>query len=383
MERPHIVIVGDGPAGLSLAQTLGQNKDIRTTIILPQPPNALSQLNYRTTTPFIGHTTAGLLGISPIVDRVDSLQFGLIAKKRLTLALARHMSKEIIGRNGLMAIDAESLRLQLFNNLHESNNPITIYNGKATELQMAGQSVTGVTVEGQGILAASLVIDATGRNARLASQLDASLVKVNRVPQDSTILGGYVDLSHRDLRKQFPAIDNNVIVSFLPGRLNAVIAPTERLAHSPATHVLLFEGKTDNVQQAMRHAKGTTPTDKRFDVMQLLAKGTKWEALLANIQTIDRTVFFTSKDALHRRSTIDGLTFIGDAQGYVNPIFSSGIRYIAKDGNLLATLLSSHPIDQAIKIYSDEMQNIFTRRLKQSRTTFKVLLTLPPLKIPN
>ena len=370
----EIVIAGGGVAGISLATRCAQ-KGISTGFVIAEIPTSSPSLDRRMSAPIVTQRTLVYLGIRGYNRQIDQVQFGLQEKDEGTHSSLRSLFPTIQSTPGY-AVDLAGLEYWLFERLNMINkkngNPVEIFNARATHLNRTSSRVTGVHLNDGRLLQSLLVVDATGRNARLTSQLDPSEIEVKKISQDSTILGGYVTINNPEILEKYPGLTNKMILGLLPRDILAIIAPCEKVKDTSATHLLLFEGTSDAIQQVLKQATGSSLAERRLDAMKALSHDTKWEDMVESIDEIDRIISFHSKDAVRRHSKIKGLLPFGDAGHYVNPAFATSIRRIAKDGIRLTEYLSSYPhdLDQAVKEYSAHMRGLNSKRLIRSQILF-------------
>lgn len=378
MSRPKdIVIAGSGLAGLSLAEKLVGATDARVTLVAPHvsyTPDV--DIETRLSSPIIPLSTVQRLGLDVSqTPEVRETYFGPISRGPVKSFIGQRVKGFFDARFdklGFFAIDIETARQRVLSrvlDLAESNDQLLIRQGTVYDVQRDGGRVTGVKIRGQEQpLRADLVVDATGKSARLASKLERDEIEIVKLNQQGSLLGGYLSLDMDKLTPSYPGIEKVVYIDILPGGVALVLTPAESIPQSPATHGLLIEGNSQRIQAAHKSVSAKLPSNERqLLVLQEIAKGTPWEDILAHAYSLDRHVVYHHQDNIKRTPLLPGIVFLGDAQGFVSPINGTGLSYAAKDTERLVDAVSTHGIDEGADLYTELMRTIFRKRFRDTK----------------
>lgn len=403
-QEKQVIIVGDGPAGLLAAKKLSAVPDVQTTLIAPGLTDERKELStrLRTSTPIIARTTAERLGFDDLdsMKSVTNLQFGINEKGLIRGRIRRKLGQMVSGpleKNPLYALDSEVFKQRLWQEVKElSEKPesrLTLINGRA-RIHMAEGRVAGVLIDGHDFpLTGSVVIDATGREARLIKQVqeldhEGTFINEKKEDQAGSLLGGYVEFDDPDLMQEIPTLEKGVLLGMLPGGLVGILVPTQPVPESQATHLLLIEGNSEMITKAIHDVSQHQPTlplaEKRLAAIKLLSRGTEWESLLEKIKSIDRVIVFNHQHETYHRIKVPGLAAVGDAQGSFNPLRGTGIDYLSRDvDTLVSEIKNAENVDSAVETYKKTMDKVFEGRYKGrfsiSKATFRVLKGLHKL----
>lgn len=391
-QEAKIVVVGDGIAGLSLTRRLAEKEigfgEGKITLVAPALLSLSRKENISTPTrasaPFVHHATAQELGLS--VTTSPAINKGIFGIEQIN-PIRRLIEKivEVSGQNYINSypihvIDIEVERAELLLQLQKIasvNSRINLIEGKFNRLHITDDKVTGVYIEDrEEPLLANLVVDATGRPARLIKSLETKDFIEKRIFQPSTTFSGYVDLSNPAVEEDVPGIKRKLIISMIPGGIGTFSAPIEKVEHSLATHLFLLGGNVDSIQQAIQWVQNIHYSEslekRRLAAMIKLTEGSLWNKILLKAQSIDRTVLFTHTEAVYRKPLVQGLIAIGDAQGHVNPQAAIGFIHLAQDiKKLIFHLDQQREIPELTSKYNDEMEITFRSRFIKSQIFYQ------------
>lgn len=187
---------------------------------------------------------------------------------------------------------------------------------RAVGVRVAGEA--GGNGSSQGIIRAEVVVDATGQAGLLGARF--SLRKPNKDFRKAAVWGHFRG-SHRDV------IDNGVMTVCLRTQSNR-----SWFWHIPLSNDIVSIGVVGDADYFFGSNAGTPEEIFVREAADCPAMGPRLEGtdLVAGMDVVKEYSYLTS------RSSGDGWVLVGDSWGFIDPIYSSGVWFALKSGQLAA-----------------------------------------------
>ena len=339
-----VIVIGAGPAGLTLTRLL-QQRGIRVTVLeRDDSPTARPQggsLDIRPDSGRLAVTAAGLDVEFARRSREDAKQFTLVDSRGIVIPGAGEETHEDAGPE----IDRGELRQLLLDSVDESS---VQWGVQVTDVVPAADGRWAVLSADGSSRTADLVVGADGIGSRVRARLTATTpVYVGR-----TMLAANL---RRDLWRDSPVADllGECSVMFVGGQQTIFV---QRCAHD----LVLLYFSMDVAER--------WPADEGFDLDDTAAvldavreAYADWDpALLGQLTQLDggfQRWPLSAMPASHRWETVRGLTLIGDAAHVMPPFTGKGVNLALFDAHQLAEALTgSHAtLEEALHAFEADM----------------------------
>ncbi|MFD0688728.1 NAD(P)/FAD-dependent oxidoreductase [Actinomadura fibrosa] len=349
---PNTVIAGAGAAGLATALALGEHGH-RVLVVDPSPappegdlPDAADRWD-RPSLPHLAqpHTVTSV-GALLLRDRVPDLWEDLVAAGALPLDLTAAMP----GGGRPTGTDAQLIALACRRPLLDlalyrrarATPGVEIWHGttvSALALDEGRRRVAGVRTGSGARLAASVVVDATGRRARAARWLAAAGLPV---PPDHASSAG-VRVYSRFYRRTSDGgppgpLNRGNAAGFVGDQYAGVLHPADGRHFSVAIGVL----PEDHAMGSLLAPAGFTAAARSLPhVSPWLADGAAEATTPVRTMTCQASVLRGLATA--QRQPVTGLFPVGDAACVTNPLFGRGVSLALAHGFALAAAIAEHP----------------------------------------
>ena len=222
---------------------------------------------------------------------------------------------------------------------------VSVVRSRATALEITGQAVTGVRLDGDDRLAADLVVDATGRSSRIGRWLEEAGWPAPPLERMRVDINYTTALFHRDVA------DPEVAFCFATwgvGRTPPGVAPSVIDAVEGDRWIVMMGGFGAD-------KPGRTPEDLRTICAKLpppfpqASAGELLEPIVGYTQADSRRRDFRAVSRFPAR-----LVVVGDAVASFNPIYGQGMSSAALHASCLSEYLTSRPdLDRPARTFFD------------------------------
>ncbi len=222
---------------------------------------------------------------------------------------------------------------------------LSVVRDRAVGLDVAGQVVTGVRLDGGGRLAADLVVDATGRSSRLGHWLEQAGWPAPPLERMRVDINYTTALFHRD------EADPEVAFAFASwgiGRTPPGLAPSVIDAVEGDRWIVMMGGYgSDKPGRSLDSLRAIC--DRLPDPFPRATRGELLEPIAGYTQADSRRRDFHALPRFPAR-----LVVVGDAAASFNPIYGQGMSSAALHASCLAEYLDSRPdLDRPARVFFD------------------------------
>ena len=364
-----IVIIGAGISGLALANLLVNSVESNFTCTVVGPTfKSIDDIEMKTrvSSPIIKGHVLRKLGIPlnsqrSVYERKVEVDGNVTSLGLFFAGFIKWNLNRRLAYDPVHFLDINLAQKDMYEML--SDNPrIHFIDSKFRGVEVDRNRITSVVIaDGQKINNPQLIVDATGRKARVANELNKHIpnaVSETRTAKPSILISGFVEINNT-LSEASSFLYEGSSVFFLKEGVLCAVSPIKQMEGSSSTHVLFFEGRTQTMESVLKKARSSPHSaeyhDTIVELFRLLSEDTKLEELVLNIKSVDRVINFRHEDDVKRKvhAVDSGLVLVGDSQSFTNPLIGSGFRNIITDINALYEALnSSTNLQDAARLYN-------------------------------
>ncbi len=358
----EVNIAGGSVAGLLTAINLvhlGYSPTVYDPVLTSQAKERRAENGVLLSTPFLNHFTVSILGLN-LLPESSIKQLNLVGNSRINRTLEKY-SQDFLQTKPLYAVRMDDIQDVLQSRAEACG--VEMKPDRVIDITMQNGEVVGIETA-ETTDESELVIDATGRAAKLAKLLknhekqgESEYVSDIIYPQPSRIIGMYVDMKDIAGNERVTLKPNTLTLGMLPNKTVLMLAPVAQLSEDDeahASHLLLLEGDQKVIELALTNSIGNSPHERRLNAVQALIEHTSFEDVLNKLsaEDIESSLYFIYEQAEYHDLLPHGITSVGDAQGHTNPIFGRGIGMIARDvHHLMHSLRSNKDIRESLAEY--------------------------------